>query len=530
MKKTITIFILVFGFTFPFSSLNAQTYFSDNFESGLSKWIVGGNSWDTLSTTYTTSNHCVTDSRIGNYTYNSDPIITKAQSINLSNTTFPVLTFFHRYSLAIGNCCCFTDYDNISLEISTNGGFNWSQLKSWNGSNRAWTHEQIDLRDYKFTLVKFRFKLSSHNHCSYVEDGWYIDDVKVQEFISSNPTFTFPFCDSFENGTKNWFKGGFNWDTSSINPSSGLFCVADSKTGSYVYNSDPTITMSGVLNLSNTISPVLTFFHRYSLAVGNCCCFTDYDYINLEISTNGGFNWTQLQSWQGSNLSWTFEQFDLSNYRTDKVKIRYHLTSHNHCGYSADGAYLDDVCIYDLSPNYINLNLKALIEGFYNPETDEMAIQDTLTVFLRNATSLYTFRDTAKCVFSPFTFAGQLFFKKPPTGNYFLVVKHRNSIETWSKPVYLVRGDGSVNYYDFTTDSSKAFGNNLIKKGSKWCIYSGDVNQEGFVDASDMAIIDNDLGEVGYVRSDVNGDFFVDGSDLLIADNNGYRFVSIIRP
>ncbi|MBV6478420.1 MAG: hypothetical protein HGGPFJEG_01175 [Ignavibacteria bacterium] len=524
------------------SSLRAQTYFSDDFENGKAKWIIGGGNWDTLSSTYSSSNHCLTDSRTGNYTYNSDPTVTLAQSINLSGTTSPVLSFYHRYDLAYPICNYTQYYDYIYLEISSNGGFSWSQIKVWTGGNRAWTHEQFTLSNYKYNLVKFRFRLSSHNGCSSVADGWYIDDVKVQEFISTNPTFVFPFSDNFENGKYNWFLGGFNWDTSKVNPNSGMFCLTDSKSGNYAWNSDPIIVMSGVLNLSKTNFPVLTFYHRYSLASPICNYTQYYDYIYLDVSTNGGFTWVALPPqpplnqppWHGSNNTWTSEQFDLSNYKSDKVKIRYRISSHNGCGSSADGASFDDVSIYDFNPAYINLNLKLLFEGMFDSGANEMAIQDTVTVFLRNAASPYTIKDTAKGVISPFTLSGQFYFHKPHTGNYYIVVNHRNTIVTWSKNggVYLVKGDGSVNNYDFTTSASQAYGNNQILKGTKYCIYSGDVNQDGIVDASDVGLIDNDasIGATGYLNNDLTGDSYVDGSDLSIADNNATNFITASRP
>lgn len=536
MKTILALLVAVIFYSLSLEVSSAQTYFSDDFESGKGKWIIGGNSWDTLSTTYTSSNHCITDSRTGNYAYNSDPTFTLSQSIDLANTFFPVLTFFHSYDLWAA--ACYQQpvvYDYIYLEISTNSGFNWSQIKVWSGKNKSWTHEQINLSNYKFNSVKFRFRLSSHNACSGVADGWYIDDVKVQEFISTNPTTIFPFCDGFESGKSNWLTGGFNWDTSSAYPNSGTFCVSDSRAGNYTHNSDPTIKMSSVLNLTNTNFPVLTFFHRYNLWAASCYQQpVVYDYIYLEISTNGGFNWSQLRSWQGTNVSWNFEQFDLSSYRTDKVKIRYYISSHNACGGNADGAYLDDVCFYDLSPNYINLNLKLLLQGMYDNVTNEMSMQDTFKVYLRNLNAPYQLRDSAKGVISPFSHSGQFYFKNAPSGTYHIVVKHRNSIDTWSRSggVALVRGDGQVHTYDFTTDSNKAYGNNQIKKGSKWCIYNGDINQDGFIDGSDLGLTDNDaqLGAAGYLLTDVTGDYFVDGSDLQVVDNNSTGFIEIESP
>ena len=86
--------------------------------------------------------------------------------------------------------------------------------------------------------------------------------------------------------------------------------------------------------------------------------------------------------------------------------------------------------------------------------------------------------------------------------------------------------------YDFSISSDQAFGNNLTLKGNKYCIYSGDVNQDRIIDAEDLSITDNDtfINLSGYVISDVNGDNTVDAGDLSITDNNTYMSVVSIYP
>ena len=89
--------------------------------------------------------------------------------------------------------------------------------------------------------------------------------------------------------------------------------------------------------------------------------------------------------------------------------------------------------------------------------------------------------------------------------------------------------------YNFTTSASQAFGNNLIQVDAspvRFGIFSGDVNQDGTVDATDLSAIDNDAAGfiAGYVVTDLSGDSFVDGTDFAIADNNAANFVSMIRP
>ena len=86
--------------------------------------------------------------------------------------------------------------------------------------------------------------------------------------------------------------------------------------------------------------------------------------------------------------------------------------------------------------------------------------------------------------------------------------------------------------YDFTQSQSQAYGNNLVQKGSKWCLYNGDVNQDGIIDSGDLGVVDNDNANyvAGYISTDVNGDGIVDSGDLGIVDNNNTAYVGRIIP
>lgn len=176
---------------------------------------------------------------------------------------------------------------------------------------------------------------------------------------------------------------------------------------------------------------------------------------------------------------------------------------------------------------YCSLGLTALIEGFYDGSN---MIQDTVTAELHNASSPYALVDQAKVFLNSSGNATANFFTAVDATNYYVVVKHRNSIETWSKTTQLFSG-GTLNY-DFTTDSAKAYGDNLIKKGANWCIFSGDVNQDGNIDLTDLVLVDNDNANfvTGYVATDVNGDSTSDLTDMIIVDNNNAAFVTKIVP
>jgi PKD repeat protein len=115
-------------------------------------------------------------------------------------------------------------------------------------------------------------------------------------------------------------------------------------------------------------------------------------------------------------------------------------------------------------------------------------------------------------------------------GDYYLVIKHRNSVETWSSlPISF---DNQCLEYDFTDLSMKAFGGNLAPCGGSYCLFAGDVNQDGIIDSGDMICFDNmiSLFLSGYFPEDFNGDGLIDSSDYIWVDNNSSLFISRVSP
>ena len=115
-------------------------------------------------------------------------------------------------------------------------------------------------------------------------------------------------------------------------------------------------------------------------------------------------------------------------------------------------------------------------------------------------------------------------------GLYYIAVKHRNSIETWSETPVMF-GNGSV-AYNFTDAQTKAYGANLKLSSGKYVSPTGDVNQDGIIDALDLIAIDNLAAGfgTGYVPEDLNGDGVINAVDILIAITNAAEFVKTIKP
>ncbi|MEZ4690310.1 MAG: hypothetical protein R3A12_09065 [Ignavibacteria bacterium] len=63
-------------------------------------------------------------------------------------------------------------------------------------------------------------------------------------------------------------------------------------------------------------------------------------------------------------------------------------------------------------------------------------------------------------------------------------------------------------------------------------VYSGDQNQNGIVDLTDIVNVSNaaSLFTNGYVSTDMNGDNISDLTDVVITSNNASAFISKITP
>ena len=180
------------------------------------------------------------------------------------------------------------------------------------------------------------------------------------------------------------------------------------------------------------------------------------------------------------------------------------------------------------------LNLKVLMEGMYFSVFNMMTRKDSVKVYLYNSVSPFFKMDSAIAPIDSLTFTGTYQFYNAPSGNYYIVIKHFNSLETWSKAGgETLINNGTIYNYDFTNSVSQAYGNNMKLKGSKYCIYSGDVDQSGYIDGLDLFRLDNDsyIFRTGLrLPTDLNGDNVVDGADFLIGDNNVYNFIGVITP
>jgi hypothetical protein len=178
-----------------------------------------------------------------------------------------------------------------------------------------------------------------------------------------------------------------------------------------------------------------------------------------------------------------------------------------------------------------HVTVKVIPQGFYNSGILNQA--DTIKILLANATTPYAVVDSAYAILDSVSFTATGTFTAAASGSYYVVVKHRSSVETWSASG-VAYTKGSTVSYDFTTAASQAYGSNEVAvETGVYGIYSGDCNQDGYVDPLDLSLVDQD--SYNYVAgtalaTDVNGDRYVDPLDLSIVDQNSYNYVGIQRP
>jgi hypothetical protein len=173
----------------------------------------------------------------------------------------------------------------------------------------------------------------------------------------------------------------------------------------------------------------------------------------------------------------------------------------------------------------MHMNNALLNEGEISLTTtaDSVWVELKDTVNMATVESDYTILDTSGYVtanFSPNVIGHA----------YYISVRHRNSINTWSALPILLSG---TNYYDFTTAAGQAYGDNQkeVEPGI-WAFFCGDINQDTAIDLFDYLLLDPDIynGVGGYYNTDLNGDGSVDLFDYLLLDPNIYNGIGAATP
>ena len=398
---------------------------------------------------------------------------------------------------------------------------------SWNnvGEKDEIQLKRIDLSGYSNPKLYF--------DVAYMAYTGYSDSLNV--FLSTNCGATF---------TKIYTKGGTVLSTagsSTINfvPTAAQWRTDTINLSAYAGQQNVVIQFQNVNGYGNKLyldnmnvkgSPIANF----TATPTTVCANTNVQFTNTSTGSPTAYAW----SFTGGTPSTSTLANPIINYSTAGT-YPVSLTASNAMGANTKTTsnYITvNVCL-------VTVNLKAFLEGYYvstNTMTPALLNEgvgsnallcDSVTVELHQATSPYALAYSYKGVIGTNGLLACTFAGGASGNSYYIVVKHRNSIETWSASPITI---SAVTAYDFSNDISKAYGSNQSAVGNgQYALFSGDINQDGYIDGSDYPDFDADTqnGIYGiYIATDLNGDGYVDGSDYPLFDANSQYGLYSITP
>jgi len=152
-------------------------------------WNAGG--WGNSTTKYKSAPGSITDSPTGNYGNNQNKTVSLKNNLHLSNAIYAHMQYWTKFQLE-------KNYDQVTIEGSTNGGASWFPLcgryetapasfggttPMYDGLQELFIKEEIDLTAYAGQQLLVKFVLLTDPGATY--DGFYFDDFLVRKLSGS---------------------------------------------------------------------------------------------------------------------------------------------------------------------------------------------------------------------------------------------------------------------------------------------------------------------------------------------------------
>ncbi|MCB9194821.1 MAG: immune inhibitor A [Flavobacteriales bacterium] len=215
-----------------------------------------------------------------------------------------------------------------------------------------------------------------------IDNGYYTESIDVEKIYGVGDVI---FSDN-GNNLNNWTVSQ-TWGSTAEDYYSASSSITDSPGSNYNNGINKTITLSNTIDLSIALSATVSFYAKWDVE-------NNYDYVQFEVSTNGGSTWepqcgnytntgTSDQDqgkplYDGTQSSWVKEEINLSDYLGSTIKFRFKIISDNFV--NGDGFYFDDfeVNVIEASSQSINWN-EVLISGYPNPASNSFFVEYDLS-------------------------------------------------------------------------------------------------------------------------------------------------------
>jgi len=293
-----------------------------------------------------------------------------------------------------GNSTNVTQTFNIKrLGISGNGTFNVSidpvssNITSVGG---PLTFPNLDLLDQTNGSLQFTVSntIQAGDEITFdlvVNNGTFDSPTRITKNFG---TLTAVFEDPANSTSTNFNNNGWGITTSQFvsAPSS----ITDSPSGDYSNNANETIALSNPIDLTIATGAVASFYARWEVE-------NNWDYVQFQVSTNGGASWTPQCGnytnngsnnagqptgeplYDGTQNGWVLEEINLSDYLGQNILVRFQLVSDG--VQRADGFYFDDLKISTVDETVLGTTdlINEAFGVYPNPVEDVLNISTALS-------------------------------------------------------------------------------------------------------------------------------------------------------
>ncbi len=459
--------------------------------------------------------------------------------------------------------------DTLQVLISTDCGQTFTQLYNTGGASLStvtgnstssfvptssqWRTESVNLNAY----IGQRFLLAFRNVARY-GNNLFIDNVSVNATVMAEAGVDKTICAGSSTSIGSAPTSGIDYSWS---PSIGLSsAIVSNPTAS------PTSTQQYVLTVTHQLSGisaqdtaiVTVTLNQATIAVGGISSsLCTNSTVNIPYTVNCTYNSGNVFTAQLSNSLGVFSSpITIGTFSgTSGGTITGIIPSNigNGSGYririitsapvtvGVDNG--SDISIMNCTFGY---SLKMFIQGYFVGNGIMRAavnaalyptLCDTVTLELHNSVPPYVLIESC-CGTINVNGIGHFILNSNSLGkSYYIVVKHRNALETWSgSPVTLI----SNGLYNFASAANKAFGSNQVTvEPGVYAFYSGDISNgvvggvpDGQINLSDFYELQNATGQFlsEYNFHDLTGDFFVETMDFSLIENNLNLNISVQKP